>query len=665
MAEKHDIDKSLKNSLSRLEQKLIGELKSKPFWSGKLSSSALSTAVAMFALSKVDPVKYDGHVQKAARWLLKNANQDGGWGDTPESPSNISTTLLVWSSLSVVTKVHREDNLNIQHRMGEKEGNQRAAAADAVLSVGNSGSLRSPGANDEEADCASNVASYLGEASGEEADNNEDYGKLIEGAEQYIINFTGSLEPADISRTVLGHYGKDRTFSVPILTMCALAGRLGDDGNEWDHVIQLPYELSILPRSFFRLIGLPVVSYALPALIAMGILRHRKSKKSNMLLRVIRNMVADRAVEVLKKALPSSGGFLEAIPLTGFVTMSLVAAGCGDAGIIGACSGFLEKSFREDGSCPIDTNLATWLTTLSIKALGGADVLGTEKADAIGKWLIAQQYRDIHPYIGAAPGGWAWTDLPGGVPDADDTAGALIAMKMLDPSCNRQSASAGIAWLLDLQNRDGGMPTFCRGWGKLPFDRSCPEITAHMLEALFVWRNNAAPVLKGRMESAMSKGLEYLHKSQKNDGSWMPLWFGNQNAKDHGNPTYGTGRVLISLNTLKDPQYKLPTENIIEHAVEWLLKAQNQDYGWGGDIGLPSTIEETALAVNALGGLEKRNPGMEEAYSKGVARLIGFTDGCDVLPSAPIGLYFSMLWYSEQLYPLIFTVSALKTRLLR
>ena len=38
-----------------------------------------------------------------------------------------------------------------------------------------------------------------------------------------------------------------------------------------------------------------------------------------------------------------------------------------------------------------------------------------------------------HPYTGAAPGGWAWTDLPGGVPDADDTPGALLALVALEP----------------------------------------------------------------------------------------------------------------------------------------------------------------------------------------------------------------------------------------
>jgi squalene-hopene/tetraprenyl-beta-curcumene cyclase len=640
MPEKNDIDKLLKSSLSRLEQKLIGELKSESFWHGKLSSSALATAVAMFALSKVDPVKYAAKVQKDADWLLKNVNQNGGWGDTPDSPSNISTTLLAWSALSVMIKVNREDNLNIRRRW--------EAMADTVQEP------------------ISNIQHRMGKKDGilEVDHDDETYGKLIERAEQYIKKTTGSLTPSDISRTILGHYGKDRTFSVPILTMCALAGRLGDDGNEWEHVIQLPYELSILPRSFFRLIGLPVVSYALPALIAMGMLRHRKTRKHNLFMKTIRNLVTGRAVGVLRKALPSSGGFLEAIPLTGFVTMSLIAAGCRDESIIGPCSGFLEKSFREDGSCPIDTNLATWLTTLSVKALNGTDALGAEKYDAIGKWLMAQQYRSIHPYTGTAPGGWAWTDLPGGVPDADDTAGALIALKMLPPSDNRllQSASAGIKWLLDLQNRDGGTPTFCKGWGKLPFDRSCAEITAHMLEAFSKWRKEVDHELRKRMDASMIRGIKYLHQVQKKDGSWTPLWFGNQNARKHENPTYGTSRILISLNALQDHPRKLQTETMIEPAVQWLLKAQNQDHGWGGDIGLPSSIEETALAVNALGGLAKKTPEMEAVCLKGAVRLTELTDGCDVLPPSPIGLYFSMLWYSEKLYPLIFSVSALRSR---
>ena len=85
------------------------------------------------------------------------------------------------------------------------------------------------------------------------------------------------------------------------------------------------------------------------------------------------------------------------------------------------------------------------------------------RSPAAAGLVLAQQFRSPHPYTNAAPGGWAWTDLPGGVPDADDT-GALLALHNLGDidATVRSAASAGIRWLLDLQNHDGGIPTFCR-----------------------------------------------------------------------------------------------------------------------------------------------------------------------------------------------------------
>src|SRR4029077_8232431 len=132
---------------------------------------------------------------------------------------------------------------------------------------------------------------------------------------------------------------------------------------------------------------------------------------------------------------------------------------------------------RADGSWPIDTNLATWVTTLAVNALGQHETQNSKLETRIRPWLLNQQYRTIHPYTRAAPGGWAWTDLPGGVPDADDTAGALLALRRLgEPDEQTRAATlAGARWLLGLQNRDGGIPTFCRGWGALPFDRSSAD----------------------------------------------------------------------------------------------------------------------------------------------------------------------------------------------
>ena len=171
---------------------------------------------------------------------------------------------------------------------------------------------------------------------------------------------------------------------------------------------------------------------------------------------------------------------------------------------------FLVESMRDDGSWPIDTNLATWVTTLSIGALAEAGALAAQDTPSMREWLLGQQSTREHPFTHAAPGAWAWTPLSGGVPDADDTSGALLALRQLGDPDPRSvaAAAAGVRWLMGVQNRDGGMPTFCRGWGTLPFDRSTPEITAHALQAWSVWCPHFDPALQRELRGAAAKARE-------------------------------------------------------------------------------------------------------------------------------------------------------------
>ncbi len=475
-----------------------------------------------------------------------------------------------------------------------------------------------------------------------EAAAHADAAERVEG---YLRTTAGSLEPAPFARAVADRYGKDRTFSIPILTMLALAGRLGADG--WRHVPQLPFELAALPRRLFAFLGLPVVSYALPALIAIGQVQHRHRPTRNPIARLVRTMAVGRTLRILRAIQPTTGGYLEATPLTAFVTMSLLACGRRGDPVVADGVRFLSASARPDGSWPIDTNLATWVTTLAVNALG--DALPDADRGPIRDWLLGQQYLVRHPYTDAAPGGWAWTDLAGGVPDADDTPGALLALAKLGPQDARAlaAAEAGCRWLLGVQNRDGGVPTFCRGWTGLPFDRSSADLTAHTLLAWHVWRG-ALPGLRPTLDAATARGLAYLARTQRPDGAWAPLWFGNEHAADIANLTYGTSRVL-RLATLGD---RLPADFVdrLDRAKVWLRVSQNPDGGWGGRAGTPSSVEETALAVEGLGG----DP-------RGLAWLEAATAGGTVFPPAPIGFYFANLWYFERLYPVVFTAAAART----
>lgn len=471
--------------------------------------------------------------------------------------------------------------------------------------------------------------------------------------------------------------------------MCALAGRLGPGRAAWRRVIQLPFELAAFPAAWFAALRLPVVSYALPALIAIGLAHHVHRPTRNPLLRWLRNWVRPRTLKVLTRIQPHNGGFLEATPLTSFVVMSLAGSGQAEHLVTRRGLEFLLKSQQRDGSWAIDTNLATWVTTLSVNALGD----GSPAQPQVLAWLLRQQYRVQHPYTHAAPGGWAWTDLPGGVPDADDTAGALVALRRLAPTdaAARQAAWAGLRWLLDLQNHDGGLPTFCRGWGALPFDRSSTDISAHAIRAWLAWLREAPPSLGVRLRRSIGRALDYLAQSQRPEGCWVPLWFGNQAAPDEENPTYGTARVLEGLVAAamahrspdaparagRPPSPHPPVPEafptaadvpaMIRRGAGWLVGTQRAEGGWGGGGGDPASVEETALATEALarvlrwGGLAEAEASRTgAAVARGAAWLAERVETGQWTQPSPIGFYFAKLWYFERLYPLIFTLGALR-----
>ncbi len=662
----------MEEAIARLRSDLVSIKGSANHWTGTLSTSALSTATAVSALSisrdqfrkktwpieqesgsdRYAPANWDRLIESGSEWLSRAQNTDGGFGDTDRSLSNIATTLLVLAAWQL-------------------------------------------------------------------AGHNSRYSERIAAAWGYVDR-RGSWEG------LRQRYGKDKTFVVPIMTNCALAGLV-----DWGQIPTLPFEAAALPQSWYRFVQLPVVSYAIPALVAIGQAQFVHCPPRNPIARMVRAAARAPSLRVLTRMQPTSGGYLEAVPLTSFVLMSLASIGLGPSRVAVESRKFIIDSVLEDGSWPIDTNLATWVTSLAAAnffdvreyetraweseapaELGPAElgpaVVGSGSAgaspsredlpnrqDATSRfewdrtidWLLACQHRTRHAFTGAEPGGWGWTNLSGAVPDSDDTPAALIAfgkwheahltrhdhgdtgtssMQAVRFERVRQAAKAGCRWLIRLQNRDGGWPTFCRGWGTLPFDRSGSDLTAHAIRALSAWNLAFGPGdrIKG-FDAAIERGWAYLEKHQNKNGSWLPLWFGNQDRDEEDNPIYGTGRVLLCYS-----QCDRVGAPVFQRGLAFLLENQNADGGWGGGknsfypgseptLGsATSTIEETSVALEGIlsGGGTKD---CTDSIMRGVNWL------CDAIQqdhhrvSQPIGFYFARLWYHEKMYPLVFSLGAL------
>ena len=644
---------------AKAREDLLSERGPQGHWRGELASSPLATATAVSALSivqryAVDVLKADDDPNEATccdgclsprrladqiiagvEYLIRTQNEDGGWGDTDRSLSNIATTMLVRAAF---------------HLTAVPSGHEAA----------------------------------------------------LQQADAYIEQQGG---PKGVRR----RYGRDRTFAVPILANCALAGMV-----PWSEVGSLPFEMATLPSRFYRFLRLPVVSYAIPALVAVGQLKFHHAPPRNPLTRAIRRAAVPRSLEVLETKQPESGGFLEAIPLTSFVVMSLASIGQTDHPVTQRSVQFLLHSVREDGSWPIDADLATWVTTLSVGALaaGGEDVSKLGITD----WLLKCQNTEVHPYTDAPAGGWGWTDLSGSVPDADDTSSALLALaatslpeeatpdyadrpprEHLQPTTFEDGAAStaddaqapvvwderiltavtsGVDWLLNLQNRNGGWPTFCRGWGKLPFDRSATDLTAHAIRALVAWHEPIRSQGSGNyverrerileVHTAIRRGFEFLARGQHADGSWFPLWFGNQRHPAEVNPIYGTAKVLLAY--FAAGQEDSPEA---ERGLEWLIQAQDRDGGWGGagcgaqGHQTAASVEETALALETLlaaaatEGAKVDAVSLQAAIERGLGWLVRAVESDRHKECSPIGFYFAKLWYYEKLYPRIFATAAL------
>ncbi|HTS69242.1 MAG TPA: squalene--hopene cyclase [Terriglobia bacterium] len=206
---------------------------------------------------------------------------------------------------------------------------------------------------------------------------------------------------------------------------------------------------------------------------------------------------------------------------------------------------------------------------------------------------------------GVEPGGWAFEFRNDFYPDVDDTGFVLMALQRVaypDPDRLEEALRRGTAWILSMQNRDGGWGAFDRDndsrfLTRVPFadhnamiDPSTGDLTARVLEYLGRLKWPAS-------DPRIQRGLAFLRKDQDHEGPWYGRWGVNY--------IYGTSGVLRAMETLG-----LQEEPECRHAAAWLRAVQNNDGGFGESCASyddpelkgcgPSTASQTAWGLIGL-----------------------------------------------------------------
>jgi squalene-hopene/tetraprenyl-beta-curcumene cyclase len=535
-------DLALDVALEKARLHVLARQRTDGSWQERADMGPLSTALSLVTLAHVGALA-DTDLTEGCRFLRGAQLPDGSFPGRPfSSTPDLATTAAGWAALSLSR--HEADRAAAQ---AAGESVQAQGGADAVCKLGESGDIA-----------------------------------------PVLLCLTGLLEPA-------------RVKSLPLS--------------------------SVLVPGLFELCSRRVVFYGLTTLLSCSLtmrgLRDRASAPGRF-RRMLNERENARAVELLTLYQSRNGSLMNVVYHTALLLPALAAAGLPltDPRLAGAIAFLRGRATRGKSGLFFDVyGSDVWSTASYLRALL---VSGSERSSGAVmravEWLLGQQCSKPHPALtnpqpGASrTGGWGFQSNEDAYPDCDTTSTVLdsLARALLPvagattslPSALAARVCASIAsaraWLLAMQNSDGGWPSFFWGHpGKRPgpimlrplrldfselraadvsawlrkiaeasehlSDPATEDVTSRVLSALA--RSGTAA-----SAPAAQRALAFLHSQQCPSGAFWGRW------KVNYLPV--TACVVSALAALgEDVKQDLP-----RRALAWLMSRQNADGGFGEGI---------------------------------------------------------------------------------
>ncbi len=194
-----------------------------------------------------------------------------------------------------------------------------------------------------------------------------------------------------------------------------------------------------------------------------------------------------------------------------------------------------------------------------------------------------------HPMIGS----WPFSTAEQGWPVADCTAKGLSATLaiqktgMFKASISDERIKQATDVILSYQNKNGGWPTYelsrspkwlevlnpSEIFADIMIDYSWTECSAACIIALLEIQERYPDYEEAKIRLAISRGLQYVVKQQKQDGSWYGGW-----AVCFTYATWFAVEALVLGKEYIDPQI---SKISINKACQFLISKQMPDGGWG------------------------------------------------------------------------------------